>query len=67
MRRRRITKEQVEHVLAYYHTSHPAQPLPHTTERSVVYVGTVDGRELRVYVLKDSNPSYVKTAAWKDE
>jgi hypothetical protein len=38
-----------------------------TTERSVVYEGTVDGRIMRVYVLEGSQPPVVKTAAWKDE
>lgn len=67
MRHRSITKQQIEYVLANYHTSHPAQPLPRTARRSVIYVGTIDSRELRVYVLEGSDPPYVRTAAWRDE
>ena len=53
---RRITEQQVEAVLANYHTSYPAEPLPQTAERSMIYIGEVDGRDLKVYVLQGSDP-----------
>ena len=67
MGRRKITDVQVETVLNQWHTSYPAEPLPHRPYRSTVYVGTVDGRELKVYVLEGSDPPHVMTAAWKGE
>ena len=67
MRQRRITGEQVERVLRDHHTSHPAEPLRNSRFRSRIYVGTVDGRDLKVYIRDDSDPPYVTTVAWKDE
>ena len=67
MRQRRITGGQVEQVLRDHHTSHPAQPLRNSRFRSRIYVGTVDGRDLKVYIREDSDPQYVTTVAWKDE
>lgn len=64
MRRRVVTREQVEKVLRSYHASYPAVPLPGRSERSIIYVGRVDGRDLKVYVLAGSDPPYVKTVAW---
>jgi len=55
MRDRRISEAQVQSVLASYHTSYPAEPLPDRAERSIVHVGTVDGRDLKVYVLEGSD------------
>lgn len=67
MQERRITEAQVESVLAAYHTSYPAEPLPRRPERSIVYVGAVGGRDLKVYVLEESDPPYIKTVVWKGE
>jgi hypothetical protein len=67
MRDRRITERQVEAVLKSYHTSYPADPLPHTLERSTIFIGEVDGRDLKVYVLQGSQPPYVKTVVWKGD
>ena len=67
MRTRNVTEDQIHRVLAEYHTSYPAEPLPHTPYRCTLYVGTVDGRQLKVYVQDDTHPPVVRTVAWKDE
>ena len=67
MRRRKVSRSQVLEVLRNYHTSHPAEPLRHSPLRSMIYMGTVQGRELKVYIRDGSSPVYVTTVAWKDE
>ena len=67
MRLRGITEAQVELVLAEYHTSYPAEPLPGRRVRALVYVGLVDGRDLKVYVEEGSYPPYVATVVWKGD
>jgi hypothetical protein len=67
MKIRRITEEQIEVVPRTYHTSYPAEPFPDTAERSMIYVGSVGGRDLKVYILQGSDPPYVKTVVWKGE
>ena len=67
MRDRRITELEVEAVLSNYHTSYPAGSLPHTPERSVIYIGRVDDRDLKVYVLEGSDPPYIKTVVWRGD
>ena len=65
MELRGITEEAIDSVLVNYHTSHPAAP-QQGVKPAVIFTGTYQGRELQVYVERDSNPAYVKTAAWKD-
>ncbi|MHB8492604.1 MAG: DUF4258 domain-containing protein [Solirubrobacteraceae bacterium] len=67
MRRRGVSRWQVEWVLRNYHTSHPTEPLRHTAYRSMIYIGTIAGRELKVYAREGSDPVYVTTVAWRDE
>lgn len=67
MQTRGISAEQVRQALASFHTSYPAEPLAHTAVRSVVYIGTVGGRDLKVYVLVGSEPPHVTTAVWRGE
>ena len=33
---------------------------------AVIYIGEWDGRDLRVYVERDSDPPLVTTAAWEN-
>jgi hypothetical protein len=65
MELRGITVEAVDWVLANYHTQFPAAP-QQGVRPAIVYQGTYAGRELQVYVQRDSSPPYVKTVAWKD-
>lgn len=67
MRARGITEAQVRAALAAYHTSYPAEPLPHSALRSTVYIGVADGRDLKVYVRTGSHPPHVTTAVWKGD
>jgi acetyl-CoA acetyltransferase len=67
MQHRGITQEQIEAVLQSYHTSYPAEPLAHQREQSTVCVGTLAGRDLKVYVRDNSNPPHVRTVVWKGE
>jgi hypothetical protein len=66
MAERGVTGGQVERALAEYHTSYPAEPLPHDPIGATVYVATVDGRMLKVYVENSSDPPLVRTVAWRD-
>lgn len=65
MHARGITRAQVQAALAAYHTSYPAEPLPHSALRSTVYIGVADGRDRKVYVRTGSNPPHVTTTVWK--
>ncbi len=67
MRTRRITEDQVRRALATYHTRVPAEPLPYLTVQAIVYVATIGGRDLKVYVEAGSDPLYVRRVAWKRE
>jgi hypothetical protein len=64
MRQRGIPEEAVEAVLEEHHTSYLA------TRRSdepqtAIFVGEYQGRNLRVYVERDTTPIKVKTAVWE--
>ena len=65
MRTKHITEAQVERALAAYHTLYPDEPLPHTPVRAIIYIGTVAGRDLKVYVQEHSDPPYVLTVTWR--
>ena len=67
MRARGITEQQVIRALRTFHTSHPAERRPGVPGRARIYVATIDGRNLRVYVQSDSQPPLVRTVAWMDE
>ncbi len=67
MQSRRIAQTDVEYVLVNFHTSYPAEPLPNDPIGATVFVGTIAGRELKVYVQNESNPPMVRTVAWRDE
>lgn len=66
LRERDIPFAAVGQVLNSYHTSRPAPrregPLP-----TVIYVGDYEGRNLKVYVVRDSNPPQVTTVVWEGE
>ena len=66
MRERRISKGAVEIVLKTYQISRPA------TRRAgepstVIYEGEYQGRMLKVYVERDTNPPKVRTAVWEGD
>jgi hypothetical protein len=67
MRRRHISREQIEYLLKNYTTTFPARARPGRPFRAIVYLAEVDGRPLKVYIREHSNPPYVLTAAWQDE
>jgi hypothetical protein len=64
---RGVTREQIEEALTSYHTSYPAEPLPHVPYRCTVYMATIGGRQLKVYVQDGTHPPIVRTVAWKDD
>jgi hypothetical protein len=66
MHRRQISPQAVEAVLQGYHTSRPA---PHRDGSlpAVIYTGEFQGRDLKVYVARDSNPTLVTTAVWEGD
>ena len=61
---RGITEADVEYVLEHFHSSFPARPLLSRSFRSRIYVGTVAGGDLQVYVEEGTNPPYVRTVTW---
>jgi hypothetical protein len=65
MRRRGITPEAVEHVLARYDERRPAQPRARARPAEI-FSGPYGGRRLKVYVEIGSDAPFVKTAAWAD-
>lgn len=65
MRRRRVSDGQVEQVLANYDTHYPATPRVQV-KPAEIYMATVDGRRLRIYVEIGTDPPKVKTVAWAD-
>ncbi len=67
MREKGITEAQVDHALRTYHTSYPAESLPGRAFRSTVYVATIGGRDLKVYVQDGSGPLLVRTVAWRGD
>jgi hypothetical protein len=52
--------------LRTYHTSYPAEALPHLPYRCTVFQATVDGRQLKIYVQDDTHPPVVRTVACKE-
>ena len=62
---RGVTEEAIDWVLENYHTSRPAGSRP-GSKPSVIYVGDWEGRNLRIYVERDSDPPKIKTVAWED-
>jgi hypothetical protein len=66
MRARGITDDQVMRALREYHTTYPAEPLPYQSVHATVYVATIDGRELKVYVEEGSDPPLVRTVVRRD-
>lgn len=67
MEQRNVTDAQVVAVLRRYHTSYLAERSPGEPGRAMVYVGSVDGRDLKVWVTPDSDPIEVRSVAWQGE
>jgi hypothetical protein len=66
MRERKISSEQVLQALRDWTRTWEAPPSGRPII-SQIYVGKVNGRDLRVYVEPASNPVYVTTVAWEGE
>jgi hypothetical protein len=64
MAQRGISEEAVQWVVRHYHTRRPA---PRRGTPAEIFIGDYDGRDLKVYVRKGSNPPYVKTVVWQGE
>jgi len=65
MRRRKVTDEAIDWVLQHHHTQRDARPLA-KRKPAEIYIGEYQGRRLKVYVEKDTQPPKVKTAVWED-
>ena len=63
MARRQVPADAVEYVLVHYDTHFPAQPRVNA-KPAEIYIGTYEGRRLRVYVEIGTSPPKVKTVAW---
>lgn len=64
MQRRNVSIDAIESVLKNYHTSRPA-PRREGALSAVIYIGEYEGRSLKVYVERDSDPPKVTTVAWE--
>ncbi len=66
MERRHIPLEAIVQVLENYHISRPA---PHREGAlpAVIYIGEYEGRNLKVYVVRESNPPSVSTVVWEGD
>ncbi len=53
-------------VLDHYHTSRPA-PRREGARPAIIYVGEYEGRNLKVYVVRDSDPPQVSTVVWEGD
>ena len=66
MRQRNIPQAAVEDVLLHYHTSRPA-PFRPGAKPAIIYVGEYEGKDLKVYVVRDSDPPIVTTVVWEGD
>lgn len=64
MAERNIPEEAVHWVLAHYHTRRPA---PQRGSAAEIYIGEFEGRNLKVYVERGSDPPFVKTTVWEGD
>jgi len=67
MAERGITDEAVRVVLETYDTHRPARASRGATNPSEIYIGPYNGRRLKVYVERGSNPRAIKTAVWEGD
>ncbi|MBI5283722.1 MAG: DUF4258 domain-containing protein [Chloroflexi bacterium] len=67
MAERGITEEQIEYVLRNYDTRRPSPPYRNGEKPSEIFIGDCDGRRLKVYVERDSDPPFIKTAVWEGD
>ncbi len=63
MAKRGIPEAAVDWVLEHYGNRRPA-PVRPPARPAEILEGDFNGRELWVYIVRDSNPPIVKTAAW---
>ena len=66
MQTRKISEEAVEWVLEHYHNSRPALKREGALP-AVIYVGEYRNRNLKVYVVRDTDPMVVTTAVWEGD
>ena len=66
MRQRQIPEEAVKHVLEHYDVSRPA-PFREGAKPAIIYIGSYQGRRLKVYVTRDSDPPEVRTVVWEGD
>lgn len=66
MAARNVPEAGVLHVLVHYHTHRPAQPRVNNRP-SDIYIGDFEGKRLKIYVERDSDPLLIKTVAWADD
>lgn len=62
-----ISERQVRIALEAHHTRIPAAALSGRSFRSTIYIGTVDGRDLKVYIEDGSDPPLVRTISWRGQ
>jgi len=64
MAERNVSEEAVQWVLEHYSIRRPASKKGSPAE---IFEGDYQGRTLKLWVKRDSNPPFIKTLAWKDE
>jgi len=66
MAERGIPEEAIHWVLEHYTVRRPA-PARESALPSEILIGEYKGRRLKVYIVRGSNPPYVKTAVWEGD
>lgn len=66
MRRRGVSEAAIGWVLRNYDGSRPAPPLS-AAKPAVILSGEYQGRRLKVYVERDSDPPKIKTVVWEGD
>lgn len=67
MQQRNVTDAQVVEALRHYHTSYLVERSAGEPGRAMVYIGSVDGRDLKLWITPDSDPVEVRSVAWQGE
>ncbi len=65
MRRRKVPFEAISYVLENYVIRRPAPPRD-AARPAEILIGEFEGRTLRVYVERGTDPPMIKTVAWED-
>lgn len=67
MGERGATREQIWEALKQPHTSYEAHPRPGVPLLAWVFVGAVQGHDLKIWVEPNTSPVRIRSVGWRDE